>query len=812
MDTPSQETVSLRRHPLAKCEECELFKGGKFVPSDGPDKARLAIVGEAPGANEARVGKPFIGDSGQLLNRVLSHYGIDRKEVFLTNAALCRESNGATPTASVLQACRPRLLAELQGREADKVVTLGNGATQSVLRTRTGITQLRVGQGRTNEQDLPDVRVIPTFHPAAALRQPDFFPSIVNDFGKIKGYSGTWYEPKWKAYDTEQDALACLRALELRDPHARDVVVLDIESDIEKDVSFETPLRHKMLCIGLSYEKGKVVVLGETALESDKVRETLLKYLERRKLAGQNMKFDLKGLWAYLKKALKVWFDTMLASYCLDERPRIHSLEYQGMEKLGAPDWKHELEKYKRPGEGYGVIPRPVLYQYNAWDVHVTAMLIDILTKQLDEQGMRELHDFLCKASNELMFVELNGIGIDRAYNDELMIKYVEILNEKRAAIVNTIPDRTSFNPNSWQQVQDVVKNTFGWTLPRKMNQKKEYKETTDVEALTGLFEKAVIRGHASADFFRLMLEHRKEAKIYGTYIKGIRKRMWRGRVYPTFLLHGTTTGRLSCRNPNLQNIIRSAMIKRQFVPVSEDNVFMEFDFGQAELRVLCYFAQDEYLRDIFNDPDRDLFDELTPRLYGDVTGLDAVALKELRIRVKAYVYGLSYGREAASIAMEYDIPMGEAERGMREFFKVIPNTVAFREETRRRVLQGEDLITPFGRHRRFWLITNQNRRDVMNEALAFKPQSTSSDITLDAFTHIRPRLKGLGYVRNLVHDSILAECHKDNVYEVKRIVEEEMLAAAARVVGDYVAFKVDVSVGKSWGDLHSWGKYEEAA
>jgi DNA polymerase I len=419
-----------------------------------------------------------------------------------------------------------------------------------------------------------------------------------------------------------------------------------------------------------------------------------------------------------------------------------------------------------------------------------------------------DLHDFLCRASNELMFVELNGIKIDLPYNDRLTVEYVDILTAKREAIVTAIPDREVFNPNSPKQVKEVVKDTFGLTLPRKMNQKKEYAETTDVDALTGLFEKTVLMGHPAAEFFRLMLEHRKEAKLYGTYIKGIRQRMWRGRVYSTFSFHTTTTGRLSSRNPNLQNIPRGSAMRRQFVPALDENVFLEADFGQAELRVLCYFAQDEYLRGVFNDPTRDLFDELTPRLYGDVSGLDAFALKELRIRVKAYVYGLSYGREAGSIAMEYNIPMDEAQRGMRAFFEVIPSTVQFREETRQRVLDGEDLITPYGRHRRFWLITKENKHDVLNEALAFLPQSTSSDICLDAAIHLRPRLKGTGiYIRNLVHDSILVEAPASLVHRAKEMLQQEMLASAQRVVGDYVAFKTDMSVGKSWGTL---SKYDE--
>jgi uracil-DNA glycosylase family 4 len=819
--SPQGDKVPIKRkHPAAHCEDCELYKGGEFVPGDGPTKTHLMIIGEAPGANEARVGKPFIGESGQLLNSILRHYSMDRKQIRLTNACLCRDGTGATPSANALRACRPRLMEEIRDSGATKVLALGNSAAQSVLDTRTGVTSLRLGFGRVNEEELPGVTVYPTFHPAAALRVASFFPSIVSDFGKTKGgtFSGHWYEPQWVYFDDADIALEAIGELELRSGS----VVVDIESDIEKDVSFDQPTRHRLLCVGIGYAPGKVVVLGEFALADGRVRDALRRYFSKRRIGGQNAKFDAKGLWAYLGFGIEVERDSMLLSYVRDERPGIHSLEYQGIEILGAPDWKHVLDKYKKPGRGYGAIVetdegRVALYKYNAFDVHATDLIIRHHVEQIEAEPISEpvkrmadgrlrslldLQDFLCEAGNHLMYSELNGIGIDLKYNRELMIEYMELLQIIKGGIIDSIPsdDWSEFNPNSPKQVKEVVRNVFDLRLPMKLNQKKEYAETTDKDALEYLAVKCLAT--PAERFFRLMLEHRREAKLFGTYVKGIRKRVYRGRVNSTFCLHITSTGRLSSRNPNLQNIVRSRKIKRQFIPVHKDHVFVQGDFGQAELRTLCWLSGDKYLQDVFNNPNRDLFTELTPRLYGDVTQLDKDQLKELRIRVKAYVYGLSYGREAQSIALEFGVPVGEAERGMKAFFSVIPDVVRFREETRQKVLQGQDLVTPFGRHRRFWLITRTNRKDVLNEALAFCPQSIASDITLDAYCHVRPRLKGIGWLRNIVHDSILAECHRDNVPIVKQIIEEEMLAAARRVVGDYVKFKVDLEVGTSWGDL----------
>jgi DNA polymerase I len=354
------------------------------------------------------------------------------------------------------------------------------------------------------------------------------------------------------------------------------------------------------------------------------------------------------------------------------------------------------------------------------------------------------------------------------------------------------------YNPRSPQQTVKALEG-FGLRVPIKRNQAGGFSKTTDVEALTALRE--TVEGD-SADFIDSLLAHRKNAKSDGTYVRGIRKRVYRGRVFPTFLLHGTTSGRLSCRNPNLQNITRGETLRKQFIPTRPDHVFVQADYKQAELRVLTWLAQEPYFRTLFEDPSRDIFNELTPILYGDVSGMDKAAKKELRMKVKGYVYGLGYGREARSIADEFDIPVAEAQRGMRAFFSVIPQIVEFRESTRQAVMNGDDLITAFGRHRRFWLISNENLKEVMNEALAFLPQSTASDICLDAFTILRPAMKGFGWVRNLVHDSILVETHKDNVDRVSQLMRYHMIESARKVVGDYVRFDVDIEVGDNWGVL----------
>ena len=796
-----------RKHPDAECEKCPLAKVGKFVPTFGPRKAKLAFVGEAPGKFEARQGIPFSGPSGKLLNIVMNHHGIERKDVVLANACSCRPPDNATPPPAAIVACRPRLVGELQERGVDTVVALGNSASQSLL-GKTGVTKLRVGPGKQSSY-LPGVRIIPTLHPAAALRQADHFPFIVTDVGKVVSPHVVWIEPKYYVANTVDEALQVISELEKREGP----IVTDIEVDIEKDTSHDHPNHYGMLCVGIAYARDRAVILAEGVMASEEVRDALRKLFRAKRLVGQNLKFDLAGLYPLLGP-LEGWFDTMLASYAFDERPRIHSLDFQGIEYLGTPDWKHEIEKYKVTGQGYGVIPRDILYKYCAYDCCVTFQLKDyyedkfqddidnpptVLVPGVPYKPLRYIHDKMVEWSNELMYLELNGIYIDKEHLNKLTELFTDQIATLRMEICEIVG--YDINPNSWQQVQKYWQS-------KGINS-----ASTDADHCEFILKAVHPDGkHPDQEvyhFITKLLEHRAVGKQYGTYVKGIRKRLYGGRVFSSFRLHGTTTGRLASRNPNLQNIPRDSNIRNLFIPAKPERVFVEADFAQAELRVLSYLARDSYFRNIFLTG-RDLFDELTPILYpGAVKPIEVfstpeefAAWKELRIRVKAFVYGLSYGRTEFSIAPEFGIPLSEAKMLKTNFFGVIPEVVDFQKTVKKIVFAGHPLITPFGRRRRFHLITNDNLREVENEALAFLPQSTSSDITLGAMSMARRDLRGKGWIRNIVHDSILAECHKDDAEEVGEILNSRMLESAYEIVGDYVPFKTELKVGTSWGQV----------
>lgn len=779
-----------RRHPLANCEECPLNEPeNAFVPSLIPIAPKIVVIGEAPGYQEGIQGKPFVGPSGKLIKTVLKNYGYKPSEVMFTNACLCRPPGNATPPKAAVNCCRSRLMGEIRASGADSVLALGGTAASVTVDDNRSITSLRVGPAKQPTVLLEGssvLRVVPTWHPAYCLRSADNFPALVTDVGKLKeSVRDTWQAPTFTVVDNLSDTLYALQELYA----TAEVLVVDIETGLDKDVSYDHPNNYDLLCVGLGYAKGKVLVVGEQAI-TDKnygkwVLEALKLLLQKVRIIAHNGKFDLSGLFPSLG-ALTLWFDTMLAHYALDERTgaKLHGLKVLAVEELGAPQYDLEIATYVPRGGSYANIPRPLLYKYNAYDVSCTWDLYELFGERLDRNNVRRVHDHMVKASNQLMYLELNGITIDREYSNVLQSSYQARLFEIESSL-SSITEAESFNPRSPKQVKEFLADNGIIT------------DSTDVDHLEQI-QKRVLRNSHVGKFIETLLVYRKEQKKFSTYVVGIRKRMYRGRVYTTYSLHGTTSGRLASKNPNLQNIVRDKTIRKQFTVASPDNVLMQCDYKNVEARVMTTLAQDEYLRKLLSNPDPNykFFNELADELYGE-GNWD----KEDYVRVKAFFYGIGYGREPYSIAMEFNMSVKEATRRYNDFTALIPGIVKWQQETRRKVLAGEDLVTSFGRKRRFHLITEENQKDVLNEALSHLPQSTASDICLSALIRLRPMLRGIGWIRLTLHDALVVETPKNNL-EVCRDMMKAVMEEEGAKYTDYVPFPVDFTVGNNWGEL----------
>ncbi len=164
------------------CQNCELAGGRtNVVFGAGNPNARLMFIGEAPGRNEDIQGVPFVGRAGQLLDKILEAAEIDRDDVYIANIIKCRPPNNRTPLTNEIEACIPYLGRQVALIAPKIICTLGLPATQTVLGIRGSMGSLR---GKMYVEG--DVKVIPTYHPAAALRDPKYKRPIWDDFQLIK--------------------------------------------------------------------------------------------------------------------------------------------------------------------------------------------------------------------------------------------------------------------------------------------------------------------------------------------------------------------------------------------------------------------------------------------------------------------------------------------------------------------------------------------------------------------------------------------------------------------------------------------------
>ena len=133
--------------------------------ADGNLDSKFLLIGEAPGRNEDLQGRPFVGAAGQLLDRLLAEVGLDRTKVAIANVIKCRPPGNRDPLPDEIETCSPWLQAQLAHMQPDVIVTLGNFATKFILQSQVGITRARGQVYHRNGS-----AIVPTFHPAAALR------------------------------------------------------------------------------------------------------------------------------------------------------------------------------------------------------------------------------------------------------------------------------------------------------------------------------------------------------------------------------------------------------------------------------------------------------------------------------------------------------------------------------------------------------------------------------------------------------------------------------------------------------------------
>ncbi|MCB5224286.1 MAG: uracil-DNA glycosylase [Candidatus Cloacimonetes bacterium] len=167
---PASQNLQSLAQLCANCQKCDLAQSrNKSVFGEGNSRARIMIIGEAPGAEEDKQGRPFVGEAGKLLDKMLAAIDIERSETYICNILKCRPPKNRDPQASERQACLPHLIQQIQIIQPKIILILGLVAAQTLLETNQSLGQLR-----QNTQLLFDIPTHVTYHPAALLRNPNW--------------------------------------------------------------------------------------------------------------------------------------------------------------------------------------------------------------------------------------------------------------------------------------------------------------------------------------------------------------------------------------------------------------------------------------------------------------------------------------------------------------------------------------------------------------------------------------------------------------------------------------------------------------
>lgn len=418
--------------------------------------------------------------------------------------------------------------------------------------------------------------------------------------------------------------------------------------------------------------------------------------------------------------------------------------------------------------------------------------LARILTGKLREEGMEKLYrDVELPLADVLYAMEKSGFYADLAALDALSEKYGGMLKELEGEIYRAAGVKV--NLNSPKQLGDLL---FG-RLGLKSGKKNKKGFSTSAEILEELVDEHPV--------VPLILRYRQIQKLYSTYIEGFRPLIDKrtGLIHTSFNQTVTSTGRLSSKEPNLQNIpVRDdegREIRRFFRARDAAHVLVGADYSQIELRLLAHFSGCRPLIDAFNRGE-DIHALTASQVFGvplaDVT-------KEIRRRAKAVNFGIIYGISDFGLARQLKIPVAEARAYIETYFSNYPEVKAFMDSNVREAREKGYVSTLLGRKRYIREINaaNYNVRSFGERAAMNMPlQGSSADIIKLAMLGVSRALQEEGLRSELilqVHDELIVDALKEEADRVEAILKREMEGAAALSV----PLTVEAERGETWYD-----------
>ncbi|MDR2635901.1 MAG: DNA polymerase I [Campylobacteraceae bacterium] len=560
------------------------------------------------------------------------------------------------------------------------------------------------------------------------------------------------------AFDTETNSL---------DSRSADIVGFSF--CFEENRAYYAPISHYYLGVGAQIDKTDA--------------KEALNRLFAHKIIGQNLKFDLNVVeFNFGIKDIKIHADTMIMAWLLDSESSV------GMDSLAKRLFGYSTIKFSdvvAKNATFANVELDDACKYSAEDAWITLKLYHKL-KELLEPNLLEL-----AKSMEFPFIKIlramenEGIGVDTEYLKKLLEKSESAIS----ALTREIYDLSGqeFNINSTQQMSAVLFGHLGLEASKKT--KTGY--STNENVLSELLDKHPV--------VEKLLEYRELYKLKSTYIEpllrlGLANKA--ARIHTSFLQTGTSTGRLSSKDPNLQNIpVRTELgkeVRAAFI-AKEGYKLVGIDYSQIELRLLAHFSLDSALVNAFLE-DKDIHLATAAKLFGD-------RAKEMRSVAKSINFGLLYGMGAKKLASTLGVSMNEAKGYIESYFAsfaTVKNYLLFIEESAQK---NGFIQTLLGRRRNFdfasasALTLANYKREAVNAVF----QGSAADLIKLAMLKIHDTLINENAKLLLqIHDELIFEVKEDDAVEFSKKASAIMEA----VYKLNIPLKTTVSIGDNWGEL----------
>ncbi|MFZ2148176.1 MAG: DNA polymerase I [Sedimentisphaerales bacterium] len=533
--------------------------------------------------------------------------------------------------------------------------------------------------------------------------------------------------------------------------------------------------------------------LGSKHLEIEMVRKKLAPILADQiiKKVGQNIKYDLLVLKNTGLPVKEIYFDTMVASYCLDPA-RSHSLN-----KMAADFLNYDCIPISALiGKGknqltFDMVDTAAACEYAAEDADITFQLYIYLKDRLEKQPLLKklFEEVEMPLVPVLATMEYNGVSLDTRLLRNMSGEITETLQTLTERIYENAG--TVFNIDSPKQLAEILFDRLNLT-PIRLG---KAGRSTDAAVLEQLSDQ-----HPIID---LLLQYRTLSKLKSTYLDklGTLINSRTNRVHASFNQTITATGRLSSSNPNLQNIpIRTELgrkIRAAFIPAEKNYCILSMDYSQIELRLLAHFSKDEALTAAFA-ADRDIHRFVASQIYG--CQIEEVT-SEMRSRCKAVNFGIIYGQGAFGLSRSIGISQAEAKKFIEDYFARYSSIRQFMDDCIAQAKQTGYAETILHRRRQIQNLTSKNagkRSQAERLAVNTVIQGSAADLIKIAMIAIQRKIDAEQLPVKMIlqiHDELVFELPTAEIKKHALWIEREMSTA----IKLDIPLKVDITHGPTW-------------